>query len=143
MAKKDAYGKEAERLFVNEQCGIAEIASRLRLGEKTVRLWKAEGNWDVKREQYLTSRRSFHEKLYEFGVLLMDSLTADLKAGNKIDPGRMYTFSKVAPNLIKVKDYEDAVAHKGAAGEKKAASPEEIMQTVERMLGIEKPASKV
>ncbi|MFN7066137.1 MAG: phage terminase small subunit-related protein, partial [Aquificaceae bacterium] len=61
MAKKQLYFNEAERLYVIEQCTIQEIANRLRVSEKTVRLWKEEGDWENKRLQYLKSKEFFHQ----------------------------------------------------------------------------------
>jgi hypothetical protein len=136
MAKKELYFADAERLYVNEQCTVAEISSRLRLGEKTIRNWKEQGKWDVKRKGYLDSRRAFHEELYEFARHLMKSIMADMTAGIKIDPGRMYAFTKVLPNILKVKDYEDVVAAHELEGKEKGASNEEIVQTIQQALGI-------
>jgi hypothetical protein len=136
MAKKEGYGVEAERLYVIEQCGILEIASRLRLGEKTIRNWKAEGNWEEKRAQYLSSRRSFHEELYEFGKELLRSIRDDLRAGVRVDPGRMYMAHALINDVKKVKDYEEVANQKGKDGDKKA-NPDDVLKTMEQLLGIE------
>jgi hypothetical protein len=148
MAKKELYGKEAERLYVIDQCTINEIAARLNLGEKTVRLWKAEGDWDAKREQYLANRRAFHERLYTFGINLLDCIEKDMLAGKLVDANRMYTLTKILPNLIKVKDYEDVVKQHEAEGEpsgqtgKKTTSPEQVIKMMEDYLGVQQPAPK-
>lgn len=110
MAKKQLYFNEAERLYVIEQCTIQEIANRLRVSEKTVRLWKEEGDWENKRLQYLKSKEFFHQELYEFARKLMKSIKEDLEKGEKVDPGRMYAFTKLLPMMIKVKEYEEAVS---------------------------------
>jgi hypothetical protein len=113
MAKKQLYFNEAERLYIIEQCTIVEIASRLQLGEKTVRLWKEEGDWERKRLQYIHSKQSFHEELYEFAKSLMYSIRDSMQKGERIDPGRMYAFTRLLPMIYKVKEYEDVVsAHK-------------------------------
>lgn len=140
MAKKEGFGAEAERLYVIEQCGIVDIASRLRLGEKTIRNWKAEGGWEEKRAQYIASRRSFHEELYEFGKDLLRSIREDLNAGKHVDPGRMYMAHALINDVKKVKDYEDAASQKGPADKK--SNPDEVLQTMERLLGIEQPPPK-
>jgi len=109
MAKKNLYFTEAERLYVIEQCTINEIAQKLNLAEKTVRNWKEEGGWEHKRLQYLRSRQAFHEELYEFARTLMKTIKEDMETGERIDPGRMYAFTRLLPMIVKVKDYEEAV----------------------------------
>jgi len=107
MAKKALYFTEAERLYVIEQCTLSEIASRLRIAERTVRNWKEEGDWERKRLQYLQSRQSFHEELYEFTRQLMKSIKDDMDAGKEVSTGKMYTFARLLPLISKVKEYED------------------------------------
>jgi hypothetical protein len=138
MAKKAAYFAEAERLYVQDQCAPAEIASRLRLGEKTVRDWKIEGKWDEKRKAYILSRQSFHEELYEFARELMHSVREDIKLGQKVDAGRMYTMAKMLPMIMKVKDYEDVKQQKEKEGAPKEGITEDVVKMIEReVLGIE------
>jgi hypothetical protein len=107
--KKAQYFAEAERLYIVEQNTINEIASRLKLGEKTVRLWKEEGQWEEKRKQHLAQKESFHEELYGFARFLMSKIKEDMNDNVKVDPGRLYTFARILPLITKVKDYEDIV----------------------------------
>lgn len=109
MTKKSLYYDEAERLYVIDQCTINEVADRLKLGEKTVRLWKADGDWDSKRKQHLRQKEAFHEELYGFARTLMKAITEDMANGEKVDSGRLYTLGRLLPMITKVKDYEDAV----------------------------------
>ena len=46
MTKKDTHLAEAERMYVIEQMTINEVASKLNLGEKTLRLWKDQEKWE-------------------------------------------------------------------------------------------------
>jgi uncharacterized protein YjcR len=87
MAKKALYFNEAERLYVVEQMTLAEIASRLRLAERTVRTWKDEGDWETKRLHGLQEKQRFDEELYVFARTLMAKIRADLEAGEKVDAG--------------------------------------------------------
>jgi len=138
VAKKQLYFNEAERLYVVEHCTIAEIASRLRLGEKTVRLWKDEGDWENKRIKHLKSKEAFHEELYEFARKLMKTIKEDMDNGEKVDPGRMYAFTRLLPLITKVKDYED-VLHKKEKEEGKSGLTEDVLKIIEReVLGIER-----
>lgn len=110
MAKKQYFFAEAERLYITEQMTFAEIADRLKLAEKTVRLWKDEGDWENKRKQFLISKQAFHEELYDFARKLLSSVKDDLAAGEKLDAGRLYTLGRILPLITKVKEYEDVKA---------------------------------
>lgn len=131
MAKKQLYFAEAERLYVIEQCTFAEIASRLKVNEKTVRSWKEEGDWDTKRLQYLKSKQSFHEELYTFARLLLKNIREDMEAGKQVDANRLYTLTRMIPQLVKVKDYEE-VARKAEGGTDKQPSNEELVELIEK-----------
>jgi hypothetical protein len=134
MAKKAAFFAEAERLYVIEQMTFTEIASRLKLAEKTVRLWKDEGDWETKRKQHLEQKASFHEELYGFTRFLMKSIKNDMEANVKVDSGRLYTFARILPLITKVKDYEDLVG-KDQAAKQKTDVPAETIDLVRQLLG--------
>lgn len=135
MAKKQLYFNEAERLYVSEQLTLAEIASRLRLAEKTVRTWKDEGDWETKRAQLLKEKQRFDEELYQFARKLLTNIMADMEAGVKVDTGRLYTLTKLLPQLTKVKDYEDAQKKKDTPSGKNVLS-EDVLKIIESELGI-------
>lgn len=138
MAKKQLYFEEAERLYVIEQMTISEIARRLSLGEKTVWLWKEEGRWEEKKQQFISSKQGFHEELYEFSRLLMKNVREDMEAGKQVDAGRLYTLGKMIPLITKIKAYEDVVAQKEKAGETQKGLTEDVVKAIEKeVLGIE------
>ncbi len=132
MAKKQAYFAEAERLYVVEQLTLAEIASRLKVCERTLITWKAEGDWETRKKQLLAQKQSFHEELYVFARKLMKSISEDMDKGEKPDAGRMYTFSRLLPGLTKVKEYEDKVD--SDKPKEKALDPEEAVRIVQKAL---------
>ena len=135
MNSKRQYYDEAERLFVIEHMSLEEIGNRLKLCRKTVMNWKEVGDWDGKRKQYLRSRQTFHEELYEFAKKLMKGISEDMDSGEKVDTGRMYAFCRILPMIGKVKDYEDVVAKKKESTPK-GLTPELIAQIEEEVLGI-------
>jgi hypothetical protein len=106
MAKKHLYFNEAERLYVVEQCTIAEIASRLGLGEKTIRMWKEEGDWERKRMQFLKEKQSLSEELFVFARKLARSIMDDWDKGEKVDTGRLYALTRLLPLIMKTKEFE-------------------------------------
>lgn len=112
MAKKHLYYNEAERLYVVEQCPLSEIASRLRVSEKTLRAWKEEGNWDKKRLQFLQQKQSFSEELFTFAKKLARSIMDDWDKGERVDPGRLYAFTRLLPLIFKTKDFETKLSER-------------------------------
>lgn len=136
MNSKRQYFDEAERLYISEHLSLEEISRRLKLSRKTVMKWKEIGDWGNKRKQFLRSKQSFHEELYEFARKLMKDITQDMEAGEKVDPGRMYAFCKVIPMFAKVKDYEDVVSKKEKKVVPRGLTPELIAQIEEEVLGI-------
>lgn len=136
MNSKKYLLNEAERLFTYEFMTVDEIANRLHLNRKTVMSWKEQGDWDIKRRDYLKSKQTFHEELYEFARKLMNGISTDLDNGEKVDPGRMYAFCRIIPMFTKVKDYEDVMNKKQEKQTNKGLTPELIAQIEEQVLGI-------
>jgi hypothetical protein len=139
MAKKAQYFADAERLYVEGQHTCSEIAVKLSIHPKTVENWKNEGAWDEKRRAFITEESSFHEDLFRLCRSLMKNIQSDLDNGAKIDPGRMYAFTKLIPNFMRVKEYEDAMAQSKDAGNKTRELTPEVVKMIEReVLGIER-----
>lgn len=139
MSKEALLSPEAERLYVIEQCSLAEIASRLAVAERTLRNWKEKGGWDDKRRAYLGSRKSFHEDLYEFARDLMATIRDDWKAEREVSPSRLYSLIKIIPLITKAKDL-DAVMKKI---NKSVDAPSEdgksdVVGMIEDLLGIKR-----
>lgn len=136
MNKRDVFLENAERLYVVEQMLIEDVAQRVGVSERTIRRWKDEFKWDYKREQYLNSKQMFHEELFNFARKLMASIELDMDNNEKIDPGRMFAFTKLLPMITKVKSYEDDVSHKDAKTQNTEITPEFIKEINETFLGI-------
>lgn len=138
MVKRDIHFSEAERLYSIEQMTINEIATRLKLNEKTVRIWKNTGDWENKRKKYIKSKLSFHEELYEFSKNLMQSIRSDLDTGQKVDQGRLYALARILPLITKVKEYEDFVAQKDDKDKNKGLTKDIVSLIELEVLGINK-----
>ena len=136
LSKKKFYYKEAERLYIQENLGIEEIALRLKLGERTIRYWKEGNDWNSKKKNYLDSKSVFHQELYDFSRDLMHSIRNDMKNGEKIEPGRMFAFARLLPLIIKVKEYEEVVSKNGAKEDNKGLTEEVITRIQEEILGM-------
>lgn len=134
MGKQNIYNADAERYFVVEQMTIEDIALRIHVSKKTLFKWKKDGNWEAKKEQYLKSKQMFHEELYNFSRFLMNSIMNDMKEGENVDSSRLYTFTKILPQILKVKEYEDIVVHKEPT--QKEFTPDLIKLVETEILGL-------
>ncbi len=83
MAKKEVLLENAQRLYVIEQMTIDEVARKMEVNERTIRRWKTEHNWDLKKEQYIKTKQMFHEELYNFARKLMISIEYDMENKEK------------------------------------------------------------
>lgn len=136
LNSKDYLLNEAERLYVYDCNSIDEIASKVKISTRTLFRWKLKHDWDTKRREYLKSKHSFHEEMYEFARKLMNGIMKDIEAGEKVDQGRMYTFCKMIPMFTKVKDYEDTINKKSEKEKPKGLTPDIIAQIEQDILGI-------
>lgn len=141
MSKKDVLLETAQRMFVIEQMTIEEIASKLEVNEKTIRRWKQRYDWDYKKSNYINSKSKFHEELYNFARKLMTSIESDIENNEKVDPGRMFAFTKMLPLITKIKEYEDSVSKKQTEPENKGITPDFVELIETEILGM-RPSEK-
>jgi hypothetical protein len=137
LSKKKSFAEIAERMFIVEQMTTSEIASQFNVSERTVRSWSSQYEWEKKRKQYFESKSMFHEEMFNFARKLMASIELDMDNNEKIDPGRMFAFTRMLPLITKIKEYEDEVVKKG--GDKSQdfeITPDFIKQINEEFLGI-------
>jgi Fe-S-cluster formation regulator IscX/YfhJ len=67
----------------------------------------------------------------------MVSIEYDMDNNEKVDPGRMFAFTKMLPLITKIKEYEDDVSKKGTEDTgSKELSPEFMKAINEAFLGI-------
>lgn len=78
MAKKAIFYEEAEKLYVIEQNTLEDIQAKLPVSERTLRTWKADGDWDTKRIQYSKSGRGMEEALRSAKFKIIQSIDYDL-----------------------------------------------------------------
>lgn len=138
MTKAHLYNADAERMFVIEQMTFDEIVARLPVSEKTLQRWKSAGNWKEKREQYIKSRQAFHDELYEFSRYLMRAIKEDLKNGDSIDPSRFYAFTRILPQITRIKEYEDVRSKYEDKEGQKGLSDEVVRLIEQEVLGIQR-----
>lgn len=126
----------AQRMFVVEQMTIEEIAVKLEVNEKTIRRWKQRYDWDYKKNNYINSKTMFHEELYNFARKLMTSIESDIDSNERVDPGRMFAFTKMLPLITKIKEYEESVSKKQRDSENKGITPDFVKLIETEILGM-------
>lgn len=103
MTKKDLYCDEVDRLYIQENLNLDEIAAKLNVSIRTLRYWKAGSNWDEKRKDYSKSKQSFQEELYGFLEELIHSIKKNIQNGEKIEPAKINAFIRIFPLISGLK----------------------------------------
>lgn len=137
--KKQMLAEAAANLYIEKFMTLETIAKQLNVSKRTLQRWKAEGNWNEKRFNYIQSKTTFHEDLYSFGKRLLDSIMTDMSNGKKVEPSRLYTVTKIINMLKNVKTYEDKVKNEQFSPEvqkSEGLSPDIIREIEEKILSI-------
>lgn len=137
--KKHVLAETAAKLYNEKFMTLESIAKQLNVNERTLRRWKSVDNWENKRLEYIKSKTTFHEDLYNFGRTLLETIKADISNGKRVEPSRLHTVTKIMTLLKNVKTYEDNVLNDKYSPEKanhREISPETIREIEEKILGI-------
>ena len=136
MANSEIILANAERFYVIERMTETEVAQQVGVHERTIRRWKKEHNWDVKKDQYFQTASLFHKEMYNFARKLMISIEYDLDNGNEVNSSRMYTFAKILPLITKIKDYEDNIKNDSNAKIPEGITPDFVELIETEILGM-------
>ena len=137
--KKQILAESAANLYIEKFMTLENIAKQLNVSERTLSRWKAEGNWEEKRFKHIQAKTTFHEDLCDFGKTLLESIKADMENGEKIEPSRTYTLTKIMNMLKNVKTYDDKVTAENCETEKPkfvGLSADIVRAIEEKILGI-------
>ena len=141
MVKNEIILANAERFYVLDRMTVKEVAEQIGVNERTVRRWKKEHNWDVKKDQYYSTTSLFHKEMYNFARKLMNSIEYDMDNGNEINSSRLYTFTKMLPLITKIKDYEENVKNDNKANNPEGITPDFVKLIETEILGM-KPSEE-
>ena len=136
MANSEIILANAERFYVIERMTEKEVAQQVGVHERTIRRWKKEHNWDVKKDQYFQTASLFHKEMYNFARKLMISIEYDLDNGNEVNSSRMYTFAKILPLITKIKDYEEHIKNDSNAKIPEGITPDFVELIETEILGM-------
>jgi len=146
MNRKKFYYAEAERLYIEQQMTIEEIANRFHLAVRTVKYWKDGNDWTGKRNEFLDSKQRY---LVDFDIFvrnMISEMSEDMHDGRKVSGGRLYSFARQMDTLLKFKKAESDVKkflekypyfgrEKSDEEKPKTLSPEVVRQIRRDILG--------
>lgn len=101
--KKNKYFDKAEKMYVEQFITEVGVAKRLGISDRTVRRWKAEGNWGEKRKVFLKKQTLFHYDLRQLVRKMLDDFNEDLANNQQIDVSRLNKFLNITEEMVKPK----------------------------------------
>ena len=99
--KRDKFYDIAEKMYVEQFITAVEIANRIGVHERTVRRWKANGNWDEKRSKFYDEITASKDSIYEFSRKMLREIENDIDKKKHVDSSRFYTFLNLVKKLVK------------------------------------------
>lgn len=101
--KRDKYYDKAEKMYVEQFITEVGVAKRLGISDRTVRRWKAKGNWGEKRKEYLNKQTLTNYDMYELVRQMLDDFNEDLANNQQIDVSRLNKFLNITEEMVKPK----------------------------------------
>jgi len=136
MTKKQKYLEPAENLYVEHELTLAEIAERVPVSYATLRKWKQEGDWEVKKKELKLSRDGFHHELYALGRKLAAEINKDFDDGKVVSPARLYALGRIMDITDKTQKYEEKISKK-IKSNNKASLKDLVKKLNEELFGDE------
>ena len=101
--KKNKYFDKAVKMYVEQFITEVGVAKRLGISDRTVRRWKADGNWGEKRKEYLNKQTLTNYDMYELVRQMLDDFNEDLANNQQIDVSRLNKFLNITEEMVKPK----------------------------------------
>lgn len=101
--KKNKYFDKAEKMYVEQFITEVGVAKRLGISDRTVRRWKAEGDWGKKRKEYLNKQTLTNYDMYQLVCQMLDDFNEDLANKQQIDVSRLNKFLNITEEMVKPK----------------------------------------
>lgn len=101
--KRDKYYDIAETMYVEQFITEVGIAKRLGISDRTVRRWKAEGDWDEKRQEFINKQTLTNYDMYQLVRQMLDDFNEDLANNQQIDSSRLNKFLNITEEMVKPK----------------------------------------
>ena len=133
MTKKQKYLEEVEKLYVEKQLTLREIAAKVLVGYSTLRTWKEQEDWDRKKKDFLLAAEAFHLELYKLAREMSAEIRKDIREGVTISPARYYALGRIMDIVDKTHKYEEKV-HAVEKSAEKDVSLKTILKTLNKNL---------
>lgn len=130
MTKKRKYLEQAEKLFVECQLTLGEIAKKVPVSYSTLRKWSRDEGWSDKKKEFMVGVEAFHKELYELGREMSKSIREDLANNVKVAPARYYALGRIMDIVDKTYKYEEKVRDLEKNRGKKKVTLEDILNTL-------------
>lgn len=101
--KRDKYYDIAETMYVEQFITEVGIAKRLGISDRTVRRWKAEGDWGEKRKEFINKQTLTNYDIYQLVRQMLDDFNEDLANNQQIDSSRLQKFLNITEEMVKPK----------------------------------------
>ena len=101
--KKNKYFDKAEKMYVEQFITEVGVAKRLGISDRTVRRWKADGNWGEKRKEYSNKQTLTNYDMYQLVRQMLDDFNEDLANNQQIDVSRLNKFLNITEEMVKPK----------------------------------------
>ncbi len=113
--KKVLLNDTAQRMYVEDLMTFESIAASIDVSERTVRNWAKEGNWDLKRKKFMKFQENLQDDAREIASLLAQKIKEQLADGQEPANHLLFSFTRIANSLLKIREYEKTVATEAAA----------------------------
>ena len=135
--KKVLLNDTAQRMYVEDLMTFEAIALELDVSERTVRNWASEGNWDHKRKKFREFQESLHDDAREIATLLAQKIKDQLNEGKEPANHLLFSFTKIASSLLKMREYEKTIAAETGDAEAAAKSQKNAAEIFKQTFGVD------
>lgn len=101
--KRDKYYDIAEKMYVEQFITEVGVAKRLGISDRTVRRWKAEGDWCEKRKKFINKQTLTNYDMYQLVRKMLDDFNEHLANNQQIDSSRLDKFLNITEEMVKPK----------------------------------------
>lgn len=99
--KRDKFFDIAEKMYVEQFITEEEIARRIGVCDRTIRRWKALGDWGIKRDGFLKANTISKDAMYVLAKRMIDDFLYETNNNLFVDPSRINIFINLTNEVIK------------------------------------------
>ena len=99
--KRNEFFDIAEKMYVEQFITEAEIARRIGVCDRTIRRWKALGDWAIKRDGFYKANTISKDAMYALAKRMIDDFLYETNNNLFVDPSRINIFLNLTEEVIK------------------------------------------